>query len=101
MIVGAVLLAILNLPGENALLTTFSLVVLVAGTAPASVVAVLLLDSAGNTVGSVNTTRFDDPHFAFVSFWLIETAKHPVYASLRAIDRDGNVVAEYPGRGGK
>lgn len=32
-IVGAVLLAILNLPAENALLTTFSLVVLVAGVA--------------------------------------------------------------------
>jgi hypothetical protein len=71
---------------------------LVAGTAPTSAVAVLLLDATGNTVGSVNTNRADDPHLATVSFWLIETAKHPVYASLRAIDRDGNVVAEYPGR---
>jgi hypothetical protein len=71
---------------------------LIAGTAPAGAVEVLLMDANGNTLGSVTTMRFDDPYFALVSFWLIETAKHPSYASLRAIDRDGNVVAEYPGR---
>jgi hypothetical protein len=67
---------------------------LVAGTAPASAVAVLLLDSTGNTVGSVDTTRSDDPRLASVSYWVIEVAKHPVYTSLRAIDRDGNRVAD-------
>jgi hypothetical protein len=71
---------------------------LVAGTAPASAVEVLLLDFKGNTVSSVSTTRSDNPQYAAVSFWLIETAKHPFYSSLRAIDRDGNVVAEHPGR---
>lgn len=71
---------------------------LVAGTAPAGAVEVLLVDANGNTLSSVTTRRFDDPHFALVSFWLIETTKQPSYTSLRAIDRDGNVVAEYPGR---
>lgn len=74
---------------------------LVAGTAPASAVEVQLLDFKGNIVSSVGTTRSDDPYFATVSFFLIETANHPFYTSLRAIDRAGNVVAEYPGRGGK
>jgi hypothetical protein len=71
---------------------------LVAGTAPASAVEVLLLDFKGNIVSSVGTTRSDNPQYAAVSFFLIETAKHPFYTSLRAIDRDGGVVAEYPGR---
>jgi hypothetical protein len=71
---------------------------LVAGTAPASAVEVLLLDFKGNIVSSVRTTRSDNPQYAALSFFLIETAKHPFYTSLRAIDRDGGVVAEYPGR---
>jgi hypothetical protein len=71
---------------------------LVVGTAPASAAEVLLLDFKGNIVSSVNTMRSADPFFATVSFWLIETAKHPFYTSLRAIDRDGNVVADLPGR---
>ena len=71
---------------------------LVAGTAPASAVEVQLIDFKGTTVSSVRTTRSDNPQYAAVSFFLIETAKHPFYTSLRAIDRDGNVVAELPGR---
>ena len=74
---------------------------LVAGTAPASAVELQLLDFKGTTVSSVRTTRSDNPQYAAVSFFLIETANHPFYTSLRAIDRDGNIVAEYPGRGGK
>jgi hypothetical protein len=71
---------------------------LVAGTAPGSAVEVQLLDFKGNIVSSVRTTHSANPEYAAVSFWLIETANHPFYTSLRAIDRDGNVVAEYPGR---
>jgi hypothetical protein len=68
------------------------------GTAPFDAVSIQLLEQTGIVIGSVATKRIENVDKPPLSYWLIELDKYSSFETLRAVDRNGNVLAEHPQR---